>query len=347
MKERIFYLDIIRVVAMTLVTLLHSVADTFLRSGAGSPLFNISNVLYCLASIGVLLFVYISGAIFLDEKYELTCRKLAKHILRLVIFFIFWSVIYTSIFDIFFPLREGLTLNVTNIFKTFFKGFYHLWYIYLIIFLYLITPLLRRFIKKEHIKKIGVVVTLLLLVVSSISLTFRLLIAYRIYDLSIFVIYDKYHLDFIVLFPLIYILGYLLHNIEFNRWKYVIYILGVLGFISSIIGNTYLKSFGIRSIDYGYTHADSPMMILSSLSLFILIKSIIKKEYKIITFLSSLSLGIYGSHPMFCVFSYMILDNINNISGYLYIPITFIFAFICSVLLSYIFSKIPYLKRIV
>ena len=353
MTKRIFYLDVVRALAMTMVILLHSVADYFNRSSAYSISFYFTNTLYTISSIGVILFIFISGAIYLNEDKQISFNKLLRKILKMVIFFATWSLIYSLIFEFFFPLSEGKSLNVSQIFITFGKGFYHLWYVYLIIVLYLLTPLFRLFTKKKYFKIVTLITIGYIFAISIIFLILRNLTTYNFINTQFFEIYDCFYIDIILFLPALYILGWILSKSELKKIHYVIYVLGFISLVGMIIGNVYLKNYGVNSTGYIYTKRDDPLLVICSLSVFLLVKKIFENYQKegnfsrLITFYSKHSLGIYALHPMFCLFTYYLLDlgNVNN--ALLYVLIAFIVSLSFSTILTYLFSKIKYVREIV
>ena len=76
-SRRIYYLDVLRVVACMAVVMIHASAP-YLGKDIGSFNFWVGNVLDSLSRVAVPLFVMISGALMLDEKYVYTAEKLKK-----------------------------------------------------------------------------------------------------------------------------------------------------------------------------------------------------------------------------------------------------------------------------
>lgn len=72
----------------------------------------------------------------------------------MIIFFIFWLIVYATIYQMVFPLIENKQIDILEVFISLIKGHFHLWFIYIIIGLYLILPLLRLWVKDENKKYI-------------------------------------------------------------------------------------------------------------------------------------------------------------------------------------------------
>ena len=98
-KNKIYYLDVLRTIACLAVVMIHTSA-TYVSKNFGSCNFWVANILDSLSRIGVPFFIMISGAIMLDERYICTLKKVKSHIIRMVLFFVFWSFVYCLIFRV-------------------------------------------------------------------------------------------------------------------------------------------------------------------------------------------------------------------------------------------------------
>lgn len=85
-NNRIVHMDVVRVIACFAVIMIHSSAP-YVIENFGSLNFWIGNIFDGLARIGVPLFVMVSGALMLDEKYNFSKQKLIEHIKKMIIFF--------------------------------------------------------------------------------------------------------------------------------------------------------------------------------------------------------------------------------------------------------------------
>lgn len=126
-------IDIIRILAFIFIVLLHTVNTQYGE--------NIWILLYGIISIGVNLFIMISGYLLLDksEKMSIFFKKRIKGILPL---FIFFNIVYIFANKIkIIQGSQGKEIVAP-----------HFWYIYMILGLYFITPWLQKvlkFAKKE------------------------------------------------------------------------------------------------------------------------------------------------------------------------------------------------------
>ena len=126
-------IDIIRILAFIFIVLLHTVN---IQYGI-----NIWILLYGVISIGVNLFIMISGYLLLDksEKMSVFYKKRIRGIFPL---FIFFNIVYIFVNKVkIMPVLQGKEIVAP-----------HFWYIYMILGLYFITPWLQKvlkFAKKE------------------------------------------------------------------------------------------------------------------------------------------------------------------------------------------------------
>lgn len=126
-------IDIIRILAFIFIVLLHTVN---IQYGI-----NIWILLYGVISIGVNLFIMISGYLLLDksEKMSVFFKKRIRGIFPL---FIFFNIVYIFVNKVkIMPVLQGKEIVAP-----------HFWYIYMILGLYFITPWLQKvlkFAKKE------------------------------------------------------------------------------------------------------------------------------------------------------------------------------------------------------
>jgi surface polysaccharide O-acyltransferase-like enzyme len=94
---RSYHLDILRIIAIFSVLLMHTAGHTssFFQNSPQTFTYQFLSIFDTATRFAVPVFVMISGALFLDSNKVLSTKKLyRKNILRLVIAFFFWSLIY-------------------------------------------------------------------------------------------------------------------------------------------------------------------------------------------------------------------------------------------------------------
>ena len=121
-------IDIIRIFAFIFIVFLHTLNRQFgLNVWMGG---------YTVISIGVNLFIMISGYLLLDKMEEVTVF-FKKRILNILPLFIIFNIIYIYFGKIpVMPVLKGKAITAS-----------HFWYIYMILGLYLLTPWLQKVLK--------------------------------------------------------------------------------------------------------------------------------------------------------------------------------------------------------
>ncbi len=140
-KKIIYWADLIRVLAIYLVVIIH-VSGQLTNLWGKVPLSQwlIADIYGGVARVGVPLFFMLSGYLLLPRTESLRAFY-SKRMLKIVIPFIVWSIIYISI-DC--AGRPGVcTWNYLLPYILLRKSFFHLWFLYTLIGIYLIMPVLR------------------------------------------------------------------------------------------------------------------------------------------------------------------------------------------------------------
>ena len=144
--DRIAYFDLLRLIAAAAVITIHTVTDAIHGSSVFSEAWSAANVYNSLARWAVPVFVMISGALFLDPERPFDRRRFfRRHVLRLIVIYGVWSLLYAVVYTCFVK-RDGWFLLPVR----FVSGHYHLWFLLMILCLYLATPLLRLFTRRRE-----------------------------------------------------------------------------------------------------------------------------------------------------------------------------------------------------
>ncbi len=348
--RRVFYLDVLRAFACLLVVMIH-VSSKFVVKDFGSLNFWVGDILDSLSRIAVPLFVMISGSIFLDENYNFTKDKLFRHVKKMAVFFIFWSLFYSLYYYLLIPLKNHNDIHIKKIILNAILGHYHLWFCYMIIGLYLIVPLLRLWIKKENIKEVKYFIIL--------SLIFSMFLPSIIEFLSLLVpsfknlnsVLGNLSIKYVGGYTAYFILGWYLNNYEIKHKKTTI-VLGLLGIATSIFGTAFLS---IKFQEFNHTCNNlSAHIAFQAIMIFMLVKNYFTDEKvpkqsteKLVGFVAKNSLGVYAVHVVILKYATTILTKLDIHNALLYIPLAYIFTLTISLAISFIFSKIPILKKVV
>ena len=338
-KNRIFYFEFLKVLAIIAVIFIHVAAPIIPRYYE----LNLNdwwtaNVYDSLTRWCVPIFIMISGALLLNPKKTDSIQTFfKKRTLKVVYPLIIWSSIYLLkilIFD------EQLTLKTIVIRLLEGNLYYHLWFIYIIIGLYIITPVIKIFIQNASNKEIKY-----FLIVWFISASiYKLVEQFTGIEIGFEIPFASGYLGY-------FILGYYLHNVELKvSTKYLFYILGCISLVVTIYG-TYIQVIdNITSSFYFYSNL-SPNIIIMSSAIFIFFKTINtqlgKQVQNIVITISKTTMGIYLIHPLVLDVLSILKINALTINPIISIPAVSVLTFAISFLVIFIMQKIPFIKRMV
>lgn len=348
-QKRIYSFDVIRIVAAVAVVLVHSIAFMVSESPYGGFEFTFANFLDSLGRTSVTLFLMLSGALLLNEKRQISTQKCLKSALHLVLVCIFWSALYAFLLNILTPIVEGKEILLEEFFEATIKGHFHLWYIYMLAGLYLITPVLRLFVKRENVHMV-VYFLLLGLFVQSLPIFLDVFLD-RFTGLNQFTtkLFGMLEFNYINDYLGCYLAGWVVTNIRIpKKHRLVLYAVGFAGFLVTFLGTQFFLSEDMRKSVF-YDH-DKISLTICGIAIFVFIHHLFKnksfeKTGKLVVTLSNLTFGVYLIHCFGLIFIRYFTEDIP--SGMLRLAIEFPFALVFSFGVTYIISKIPYLKRMV
>ena len=340
--NKTLWYDNLRVIATIAVIGIHVSSDYAPGSGT-IPLYDfwVGNIFDSISRFAVPVFVMLSGALLLSKEYTIDVF-LKKRLVRLLLPFLFWSLIYIA--HTFFVentelLKMGFGEMARNIFVQMRDGSsLHMWYIYMIIGLYLFVPIIGKWIRasteKEIIYFLGIWVVVMLFdqpVISKLKPDI---------DFSYFSGYLGY-----------LVLGYYLKIKSFGSKKRQS-IIGLsligAGLITTILGTFLVKHYTKEYVSTFYEPL-SPNILLYAAGLFIFFKNKdtqLKPIVAVRNFFSQYSYGIYLVHVLILRH----LDDFdirwNFINPAIGIPLT---VFLCLTLsggIIFMINKLPFGKYI-
>jgi surface polysaccharide O-acyltransferase-like enzyme len=298
------------------------------------------------------IFVMISGALMLDEAYISTWNKTCRHIRKLLLFFMFWSMAYCLVFEIGEPLLSGEPLNPYNIASMLITGYNHMWYIYMTIGLYLILPLLRAWVTKENKRQVEYFLVLALIFSFFLPQLFQIGEKFIPWlDIPRKVI-ETINIQYVGGYTAYFLLGWYLHNFPPKKYRLLL-IMGTVSWLVIFLGShalSVLRNWPTLLYDY-----ISVPVFFYSVMIFCIIKhrcetkkqSCGYKPNKMIQFLAANSLGIYAMHSAVITVIMYVFETIDFNIAILAIPMLFIASGGLSMLVSAIFKKIPLLREVV
>lgn len=344
MKNRIASLDFIRVIAISLVIIIH--VSTFCFDGYILVFFK------SLGTIGVPLFVLLSGYLILDRDFSGSYinKFLGRNLFPIVVSYVLWVFLWYAFSKMFgylpiglpstsflYTISEALLLNPTN------NG---MWYLPMLIGLYLGTPAISLILKScsnnadisLYVKILAVLIALFGTVFPTVSTVFR--ICHSTAQLNPvlnfnFVSADVWGYSVWILY---YLLGFILKKLKESDGlisKKSSAILSVGCTCMLFLWHILKLNSGIE-FDVEYSNI---FVLLSSVFVFTLLVQIDFKSHssisKILSFISKYSFGVYMIH--FWIISILVQKLI--LTGLFGFSVLFLCVLILSLIIVYLISK--------
>ncbi len=332
--------DILRIIAILGVIMIHVSGIYVINYQPNAIQFTIGNILDSISRFGVPFFVLISGTFMLDNDKELSINKLSKKILKLLIILIVWSAFYALIY------------NFHDFTNAFLYGHYHLWYLYFIIGLYLITPILRKFVRKENISVIYYFI-ILSLIFSYLPMTLDGLFSHS--D-SISKFSNLFSLNFVSGLTSYYLAGWLIKSdfIRIQKYKTFLYFACIVSLILIILFTQCRTLTTFSAYNYFY-HNSNILVFIYGVALFVACKNYFSKKIQnytdktknVIVKLSRLTFGVYLVHASIINLLTSIVKHLSLNSFILEIIFIFTGTTIFSFIICYIILKIKYLNKLI
>ncbi|MGL4773024.1 MAG: acyltransferase [Clostridium sp.] len=286
-KKIDFKMNSLRILAIVLVILLHSNA-MLLQPVADGKISIIQSAIIITISvitrIAVPLFVLISGRYVIQSLANTNIKEFyLKRVPRLIIPMIFWSIIF---FGICLIGMQGTTL--ISYLKDVATGFahnmaaIHIWYLYMLLGLYLVSPLIYKFIKNMNSKNLivlGIILTLL---------GFGVEIVKNITQINIWILW---WMEFLGLF----IMGYATREIKITKKKLLLIISLLIEIISSVVCCILLSSG--NSLGMVFFWGLTPTTTATAILIYMYFNNLNLKE-NIVANQAKYVLGIYLFHPI-------------------------------------------------
>ncbi|MDE6713055.1 MAG: acyltransferase family protein [Lachnospiraceae bacterium] len=352
-KERIAYLDLVRIIAGILVIMVHISAQQIEELPVSSIAFAITNAFNCLSFSGVALFVMISGALALRPKRETDLKTLLLHkTLHFFVLYYIWKAFYQVITVLekgeiftFDSIKNDVVLALIQQ-----RGYYHLWFLPMIAILYMAVPLMKKgFAEKKlcrYFLTVFFVVALFVPTLLHYDFKFKYLLVdfFTSNDFYLFQGYLGY-----------FVLGHYLHNWRVEsmvKKRILLYVAGGFCFLLACV----LGTLDARSTEQLSRHMNTPFAattFFTAAAIFVAVQSVDKKiaasekAKKIFGTLAGTVFGVYLLHPLAILF----LENIG-LKTSLCTPILSIpLLTVCTAALSFsaaaLLRKVPVLRKLI
>ncbi len=329
--NREIWADIVRILATFLIILVHT--SGIYRT---SQINYISSLTYStLGYLGAPLFLIISGYFLLNKK-ETIKIFFRKRFNRILLPWISWSLILSAI-----QIYQSNSYSISIFISEFKKSLQAFWFLPLLFCLYLLTPFLRNLLQNSSKNEV-----FLMLIAWFLAFSF---FPYSLNSQAFPYAADNGLVRQTFGFIGFYIFGYYLFLIskeKIDRYFYLIAFV-ILG-VSTII---FANLVEIKHLNLQIIHYFSPTIVLAAMALTLFLFTFLKrirfpnKARKIITQISSMSLGIYLLHDV-------ILSKI--IKGYVFVSPDNFYAglinatliMLISIFILFVVEKIPVLKKL-
>jgi surface polysaccharide O-acyltransferase-like enzyme len=299
-----------------------------------------ADFLNALVRFAVPVFVMITGALLLHREYEIG-GFLKKPLTRVVIPFLFWSLVYVWYAwyneDITFGHNAWANIKqVLHLLK--YGAAYHLWYVYMLIGLYFFIPVIGKFVRNAGEKEIiyFLIVWFAVMLISQPYLSR--------YDPSVDMHYFAGYAGYLVLGHYLAFKDFKIKRLR--GWMIVLFLFSIaLIAAGSRVLTVFPKYPGTM-----FYEPVNPAVLMLSASIFLIVKNTLPKVSPTIIrlrdFAGKYNYGIYLAHALVLYF----LDdpfgiNYKLCTPVISVPLTAMIAFMLSLSLVWLINKIPLVGR--
>ncbi|ALL04863.1 hypothetical protein AQ505_04790 [Pedobacter sp. PACM 27299] len=306
-KEKITWLDLLKVIAVFMVIVAHA-NDSIILNQDGNFNFEWGTYIGSLYRFSLPLFVLISGVLLLPTKLN-TIDFYKKRLWRILPALLFWGVAYV--------LFEGLVLQqkswdkiwmeIVRLPLSFGDASPHLWYLYMLAGLYLMIPIISPWLAKATKRELELVLSIFIFSTFIPYLKFLTGLAFGMSDWNEF--HSFYYLSGFIGYLL---MGYYLYT-YLPGWSILTKrTAGAVLFLTGY-GITYYLSisvpFSIPNIEMVWYYC-SPNVLLEAVGVFLMVEGMTLKKgifTKIIQTIAKYSFGIFLIHYFFIgiIFRYL------------------------------------------
>ena len=323
--ERDYRLDLLRVIAMSMIVLMHSP----MPNGA-APGFVLAGISYATAP-GIGLFFMISGALLLGNS--LTTREFLKRRFSKVLFpTLIWSLFYLALSSVKASVPAGeLAQKVLSIpFSAVGQGV--LWFMYTLVGLYLLTPILSRWLKSVSKHEFE-----FYLFLWGVTLVYPYLKVFLTINES-----PTGPLYYFAGYAGYFLLGYYLKEYYSFKRGHVVAAVAI-----ALVVPALLYSSGREFDFYSMLWYLSLPVVSMAVCWFVLVRQLPNKKIPIIGEVSKLSFGIYLVHIFIMRDVVWKIDLISQMPGLVQILVIVVMTFALSLMAAWLISRLPFSKYII
>ncbi len=294
-EDRNYGVDLLKIVSMFMVVVLHVFGQGGILSKLGNGTLNwyIGWGMELLSYGAVNCFAMATGYLMINKKYK------TSRIITLWLEVVFYSVLLTLVMKFIYPDEVGGHMILKSVLPVISKSY---WYFTAYFALFFLIPLINTFMNKQS-KRVNTLLLATALVLYSVLATCS-----RFFLWDVFAINDGYSPWWLAV---MYIVGAYIKKYDFmknlkKRWCFLIYISAVAVTLVSMILLPKITKLVDYQILVSYI---SPTVVIGSIALVLLcVKKQVKNGVgkKVLTFLSSLTFGVYIVHMHPLIYEKMI-----------------------------------------
>ena len=348
---RLIYADLMRVAAMLAVIVIHVSAGWLESLPVGTADWHALNAWDSLTRWAVPVFVMCSGMFLLDPKRSISLPTLFfRYFLRMVTALFFWGVAYHLIYDLIAgtlslgSLPRALYAVVLGNTET------HLWFLTMMMGLYLLTPLLRAFVRGASRGDLHWFFLIYALFMLFLPLFLRLRGSQTAALYA-----DRFYLNFTLAFPPLayvgyFVAGYYLKTYTLGRVaEGLIYLAGIAGAVATVGGTALLsaRAGGLDTTLYGYL---TPNVCAMAVAVFVLFRYLLgvsdeRSRKQRMSAMAECGFGVYLCHVVFLILLRGLGLAILPIPAAVAVPLLTLAIFLPSYALSWLLHKLPVVGR--
>ncbi len=343
-NKKYYFIDLLRITAALAVIVLHVSANLSVLKQVGSSQWWLGNIFNASSRWCVPVFVMISGYLLLNPGKEQSVGPfLKRRLIRVGVPLLTWSAIY-FVWD---EYANGAHLTIKEILKRILSGkpYAHLYFLFVIAGLYLITPILRKFLQRAS--KIDV--SYLIFISFGVSIA---VIALNNFIPSISTSFNAFTM--FLLYTCYYVLGYYIKTYISKKYSFKAYLtIFFLSLSIAIVGSYFSAVYEFNNYFFSYL---SPLVILMSISLFMIfigLENYLVKHpnlSKVTNIIADSTFGIYLVHLIvkgILEKGFLgITISVTTVNAFIGLPLTVLMVFLISLITTYVIKKIPLIKHI-
>lgn len=322
--ERDYRLDVLRVIAISLIVLMHSPMPD------SAPGFVLTGISY-LTAPGIGLFFMISGALLLGNKLS-TGEFLKRRFSKVLFPTLFWTAFYLVVKCIKAPIPMADLVRIVLSIPFSAQGHGVLWFMYTLAGLYLLTPILSRWLKTATKREVE-----FYLMLWGVTLLYPYLKPVLTINES-----DTGLLYYFAGYSGYFLFGYYLKNLYEFKLAHVWIALAVALAVPSVLYLTHIE-FDFFSMLY---YLSLPVASMS-LCWFVMICRLPNKALPFISKVSGMSFGVYLVHVFIMHEVVWRAECIAGLPGLIQILTVAILTIILSLIATWLLSRLPCSKYII